>query len=174
MKEKHSRREFIKTVALSGALGAAGIEVAERLFSLWTVKAEHGKAVLDLHQMLTLASVAAQIIPTDETPGAREAGTVDYIDTKLHADASLRQMYQDGLKEIDKISQTQFGSGFAALNQTQQKQVLTSAEKSAFFQQVVRDTVEAFAHSHVGQTVLGYPGGAQPHGYHNLATPLTD
>lgn len=166
-----SRRQFVKKAASGGILFAAGTEFATELWSMFALKAEHGHAALDLQQMQILASIAAQVIPTDDMPGAREAGVLDFIDTRLRADESLRQLYKNGLAETEKIGVTQFGSGFAALTQAQQKQVLASLEKSPFFQQVLKDIVEAFAHSSVGQAVMGYPGGSQPHGYHTTTSP---
>lgn len=167
-KQASSRREFLKRTALGGIGLALGTELAQQVFDLWSAKAEHGRAVLNLHQMLTLAAMATQIIPADETPGAREAGVVDYIDTKIKDIESLRQVYQAGLQEVDDLSQRKFGKQFVVLELIQQKEVLQSMEKSPFFEQVWKDVIEAFAHSSVGKEVMGYPGGAQPHGHRDM------
>lgn len=153
---------------------AMGAALAERISGLWVAKAEHGNAVLNLHEMLTLAAIGAQIIPTDETPGAREAGIVDYIDTKIKNRESSRQVYQEGLQETDNVSRRKFGARFIELSSKQQKDVLELMETSEFFAQVWKDTVEGFVHSSVGKKVVGYPGRAQPHGYPNVAGPPVD
>lgn len=167
-KQDQSRREFLKKTAWGGVGAVLGIELVERIFDLWTAKAEHGGAALGLHQMLTLAAIATQIIPTDDTPGAREAGVVDYIDTKIKNTEDLRLTYQNGLREIDQQSQKEYGRQFIALDQNQQRQLLKSMEQSPFFRGVRGDVIEAFAKSAVGRQLMGFPGGAQPHGYHDL------
>ena len=37
----------------------------------------------DNHQRETIGAAMARIIPTDDTPGAREAGTIDFLDRYL-------------------------------------------------------------------------------------------
>ena len=37
----------------------------------------------DAHQRATVEAAMARMIPTDDTPGAREAGTVDFLDRYL-------------------------------------------------------------------------------------------
>ena len=85
-----SRRDFIKKAAAGGAGLTVGTALFDHIFDLWVAKAEHGSAALDLQQMLTLGAIAAQIIPTDDVPGAREAGVVDFINGKLKDRKSTR------------------------------------------------------------------------------------
>src|SRR5712691_5370554 len=163
-KEKVSRRSFFKKTATSGLGLAVTASLSGRIMDLWAARAEHGTAALDLHQMMTLAAISAQIIPTDDVPGAREAGVVDYINSKLKETPSLLPLYQNGFREVDNLGKTKFSAAFVSLNAAQQKEVLTSLQKSEFFAQVWKDTIEAFTRSAVGKKVVGYPGGAQPHG----------
>ena len=169
--ETFSRRKFFQKAAAGGMGLAMGTALSEQIVDLWVAKAEHGAAALDLHQMLTLAAIAAQIIPTDEAPGAREAGVVDSINTKLKDTPSLRSLYQNGFQEVDTLSKSKFRGPFVSLDPRQQTEVLKSLESSQFFAQVWKDTVEGFVHSSVGKKFVGYPGGAQPHGYHDIASP---
>ena len=55
----------------------------------------------DRHQRATIEAAMARIIPTDDTPGAREAGTVDFLDRYLSG--------------IDYIYAKPDGSGFETL-----------------------------------------------------------
>lgn len=169
--KKFSRRNFIKKAAAGGAGLTMGTALFDQIFDLWVAKAEHGSAALDLHQMLTLGVIAAQIIPTDDVPGAREAGVVDYINAKLKATQSLRPIYQSGFQEVDKLSKSKFDRAFVSLDAIQQNEVLKSMQQSNFFAQLWKDTVESFIRSSVGKEVVGYPGGAQPHGYPDMASP---
>lgn len=50
-----------------------------------------------------IESIAALIIPTDETPGAREAGVIHFIDAALATfDQDKQSIYRDGLHQIHK------------------------------------------------------------------------
>ena len=167
-KEQLARRDFMKKMATSGVGLTVGSALFDQIFDLWVAEANHGRAALDLHEMLTLGSIAAQIIPTDSVPGAREAGVVDYISMKLKETPSLRLIYQTGIREVDNVSKRKFKHPFSSLGLVQQKEVLKSLEKSKFFAEVWKDTVEGFIRSSVGKEVVGYPGGAQPHGYHDI------
>ena len=168
---KVARRKFFKRTVQGGIGRAVGAAFADRILELWTAHAEHGTALLDLHQMMTLAAIAAQIIPTDDVPGAKEAGVVEYINAKLKETPSLLPLYQSGFQEIDSLSKSRFSGLFLSLSEAQQQEVLQSLEKSKFFAQVWKDTVEGFSRSWVGRKVVGYPGGAQAHGYHDISSP---
>jgi gluconate 2-dehydrogenase gamma chain len=122
----------------------------------------------DPHQRETVAAAMARIIPTDERPGAREAGTIDFLDRYLSGldhvyakpDGSgfeklegkraqawqqrldiLRDKYAVGVQELDRRADTRFGADFAALTGEQQDEVLTELEKGS--RQSADDLAEA-------------------------------
>ena len=68
-------------------------------------------------QAREVEAVAAQIIPSDGTPGAREAGAVYFIDRALSTfDSDKQKPYADGLAELSaKLKEFYPGAeGFAA------------------------------------------------------------
>lgn len=110
----------------------------------------------DPHQRATLEAAMARIIPTDDQPGAREAGTVEFLDRYLSGldfiyakpDGSgferlegkraeawqrriaiLRAKYVEGVKELDRRSQSQFGADFVRLTTEQQDRILAGVER---------------------------------------------
>jgi gluconate 2-dehydrogenase gamma chain len=112
----------------------------------------------DDHQRATVEAAMARIIPTDDVPGAREAGTIDFLDRYLSGldyvyakpDGSgfetlegkraeawrrridiLRTRYVEGVQELDRRAQARFGGDFATLDPEQQDQVLADAEQAA-------------------------------------------
>ena len=98
-------------------------------------------------QAIEVESVAAQIIPTDDTPGAREAGTIYFIDRILTTFEQNKQaVYGEGLKELRAKTNESFPNAdkFSTVNSDQQVQVLTAIEKSAFFAQVRLHTIVGF------------------------------
>ena len=137
--ESLSRRNFFQKAAIGGAALAMAPSMAEEICKLWAASAEHQRAVLTLEQMLTVGAVVAQIIPTDDTPGAREAGVVEYINEKLRLDLAARRIYEDGLANLDSTSKNKFNNVFVALDQNQQREILKGLEQSPFVARVWRD-----------------------------------
>ena len=113
-------------------------------------------------QAADVDAMAAQIYPTTDTPGAKEAQVIYFIDTALVTFASDKQdVYAKGLAEL--ASHTG-GKAFASLPADQQIQVLTSIEKTPFFRTVREHTIMGmFAaplhggnYKKVGWTQIGY------------------
>jgi gluconate 2-dehydrogenase gamma chain len=94
-----------------------------------------------------IEAVAAQIIPADETPGAREARILYFIDRALTTfDHDKQAIYTQGLKDLEAKTRELFADAprFSALNAAQQIQLLTAIEKTEFFNQVRLHTIVGF------------------------------
>jgi gluconate 2-dehydrogenase gamma chain len=88
-------------------------------------------------QAAGVEAIAAQIIPSDDTPGAREARAIYFIDRALATFAADdRTSFVEGLKQLDKKSSKRFGKGkrFSDLNSEQQTKLLKDIEKTPFFE----------------------------------------
>ncbi len=189
--QEKSRRSFLidSVAGLGGVWVAAnypGILAAEE-FVLEAI--ESGQAdkfvFFTPEQALEVEEMAAQIIPTDETPGAREARVVSFIDRALVTFDSERQDdYTEGLKGLAAQSKQQFPNAnkFSDLTFDQQIQVLTAIERTPFFNLVRTHTVTGFFASpvhggnvdKVGWQLLGYDDSLNhepPFGYYD-ALPL--
>src|SRR5689334_5051346 len=60
-------------------------------------------------QAAEIEAMSARIIPTDATPGAREAGVVYFIDRALTTFASdLRKVYAEGMAEVQTRTRKMF------------------------------------------------------------------
>ena len=104
-------------------------------------------SVLDAAEAREIEAVAAQIIPADDTPGAREAGVIFFIDRALATfDQNKRPVYTQGLKDLEAKRDALFpgSQSFAALQPAQQIRLLQAIEKSDFFELVRTHTVLAF------------------------------
>ena len=98
-------------------------------------------------QAAEIEAMAAQIIPTDESPGAREAHCIYFIDRALTTFAKSSQPeYTQGLQDLQSASQKLFpdAAKFSALSSEQQIKVLNSIEKTPFFRTVRTHTVLGF------------------------------
>jgi gluconate 2-dehydrogenase gamma chain len=116
------------------------------------------QAFFDAHQRATIEAAMARIIPTDDTPGAREARTVEFLDRYLSGlgfiyakpDGSgferldgkraeawqrrieiVRERYVAGVEALDRTARERFGSDFAELSGDDQDDVLRTLERAA-------------------------------------------
>ena len=117
----------------------------------------NNQTFFDPHQRLTIEAAMARIIPSDDQPGAREAGAVDFADRYLSGighiyakpDGSgfetltgrqaqawrsrieiLRKRYIEGVAALDALARESFKSEFHALKDIQQDDVLRALERS--------------------------------------------
>lgn len=132
-------------------------------------------------QAVEVEAMAAQIIPTDETPGAREARVISFIDRVLVTFDKDRQAdYEQGLTELQAAAKERFPGTdrFSDLTFDQQIAVLTDIEDTPFFNLVRTHTVTGFFahpihggnHGKVGWQLVGYDDSLQhepPFGYYD-------
>ena len=112
----------------------------------------------DDHQRSTVEAAIARIIPTDDTPGAREAGVIDFLDRYLSGlgfiyakpDGSgfeelsgrraeawqrrldrIRSVYRAGIADLDERSRSAFDSDFAELAPARQDAILEQLDPNA-------------------------------------------
>jgi len=128
-----ARRDFLQL--LSGTFGAAWVTAN---WPALVSAAEHahqavksGKTALEVltqEQARELDALTACIIPTDATPGAREAGVLYFIDHALKTFASdCVPNYERGLKEVQNLTAELFPgvTRFSAAAEEQKLKVLT-------------------------------------------------
>ncbi len=109
----------------------------------------------DAHQRATIEAAMSRIIPSDDGPGASEAGCIDFLDRYLSgigfifakpdgsgfevlegksADAwmsrieIMRTRYADGIRGLDNRAREKSGTDFAGLSQEIQDQILRELE----------------------------------------------
>lgn len=128
-----------------------------------------------------IEAIAAQIIPDDETPGARKAGVIWFIDRALAGyDDDKRELYRKGLAETQAARARLFpGSrNIAGLPPERQIELLKAIENTEFFHQVKVHTVLGFLghpkhggnRDMVGWTLIGVEHSMQyqpPFGYYD-------
>jgi Gluconate 2-dehydrogenase subunit 3 len=114
-------------------------------------------------EMETLDVFTAILIPTDDTPGAREAHVVPFIDFVVNAAAEYEPELQDDWRRAMRFLREH---GFAKLSPAGQIALIESMSKPGnrghSIYQLLKDmTVHAFYTSRVGLIdVLGYQGNA--------------
>jgi hypothetical protein len=163
-------------------LKLAGAGAAATLLSQLDPRAEspspQGRLrALSPHEAATVEAIGARIWPgSPSDPGAREAGTVQYIDRALAEPlADSLKFYRAALPQLDAASRRQHGCAFVALSDAAQDGLLIALSRgrlrdvesgAQFFQLVRTHTLEGlFADPRYGGNrdlagwkAVGYPG----------------
>jgi gluconate 2-dehydrogenase gamma chain len=140
MKHDPTRREFVE----AGAYGLGAAWLATQLPAI-EAAARHAREAFaggQAFETLTpdeareLEAIAAQIIPTDDTPGAREAGVIHFIDRAFGTfqSASLPEA-RAGLADLQsRVAESVPGlSSFSELSEARQMDLLREIEDTPFF-----------------------------------------
>ncbi len=102
---------------------------------------------LDASMAAEIEAIAARIIPSDSTPGAREAGVVYFIDRALATfDRDKLGIYREGLAGLQSLRLARYAasSDFHSLPPAAQDELLVAIEKSGFFEAVRVHAVTGF------------------------------
>jgi hypothetical protein len=139
------------------------------------------------YQATLVEEVTSLIIPTDNDPGAREAGAVFELDRIVSGSDKLKQLYIEGIEWLDymakKISNKE---SFIDLSHDEKIKILQIADSGrlpyihkvylfikyrntriarTFFSIIKEQTFESFYTSEIGWKVVGYQGPPQWSGH---------
>ncbi len=179
-----SRRKALKTVAAGvaswpaltvlnsfgqGHQGHAGHSALNAPAGNAKTAAPFRPAFFTAAEFATVSAVSERIIPTDQTPGAREAKVSEFIDLMVKETPELHAVYRQGLAWLDARAQQKHKLPFVKLPAAQQDALLralaetkeTSPENepgAKFFRSVRELTIDGFYTSRVGLKELGYTG----------------
>ena len=102
---------------------------------------------LDAADAAEIEAIAETILPGDDTPGAREAGVIWFIDRSLAGyDKDRKPAYASGLKDAQarRLAMFPASTSIAALTAEQHIALLGDIEKTDFFRMVRRHTILGF------------------------------
>jgi gluconate 2-dehydrogenase gamma chain len=103
--------------------------------------------VLSAADAAEVEALAAEIIPTTDTPGAREAGVIHFIDQALATfDADKRGDYSAGLAMVQQKRREMFPTSpsIAGLGAAERRSLLGAVESTPFFETLRTHTVTGF------------------------------
>jgi len=137
-----TRRALLEAVA--SAFGAAALpwdlgaleQESHQAHAAASPSGDGPAAFLTSAEAVDVEAVAAQIIPTDDTPGAREAGVVHFIDRALATFLSrFAGDYRGQIAEFQAGYRARHpeAASFASLSTAEQIAHLTSIERTPFF-----------------------------------------
>jgi len=130
------RRRFLGGALAAAAAGASGCSRGAEPYRFFTAE-----------EASTLDALCEQIIPTDQDPGARDAGVLEFIDRQIVRHLRRhKRAYRDGLQAVDSLSRGRHGKSYAGLSSGQQAALLPEIEKvqGAFFELVVSHALMGF------------------------------
>jgi len=185
--KRRSRRSFLvgSFTGLNAAWVAAnypGILAAQNYVRKSTEAGQLPRlAVFTDVQAAEVEAMTVQIIPSDSTPGAREAHCVYFIDRALSTFAQDKKpAYLNGLEDLQAKTRELYpdASKFSALTSEQQIKTLTAIEKTPFFEMLRQHTILGFLsrpehggnYNKVGWKLIGYDDSLNhkpPFGYYD-------
>jgi gluconate 2-dehydrogenase gamma chain len=141
--------------------------------------------VLSAEQAAEIEAASSRIIPTDDTPGAREAGVIYFIDRALATFAAdKRADYEKGLPVLQAKTHELFPNiqKFSQATPDQQDAALKALEKQPIFELILTHSVMGFLsvparggnRGAVGWKLIGFddsPAFAPPFGYYDRDYP---
>lgn len=151
MPDAFSRRDFVATVGSIGAIwlladGNERAEAADHAAHQLT-QAQPSLTTLTQAEAAEIEAFAGRIIPTDDTPGAREAGVVYFIDRSLSTFAKDQlPAVREGLAKLERdvAAKVPGQTRLSALSAAQQDEVIKSIEETPFFGQMRFATLSGF------------------------------
>lgn len=138
-------------------------------------------ANLGAEEAADFSAIAARIIPSDDTPGATEAGVIYFMDNVLGDPERepILEALRDGLRELQYQVATEYNLAFfVELDVQQQDELLRANERTAFFNTMRYLTIAGtFSlpeyggnRDNIGYNIIGFenPGGwAPPFGFYD-------
>jgi gluconate 2-dehydrogenase gamma chain len=167
--DQAGRRTFL--LQASGVVGAAWVSAqwpavvaaAQHAHEAVNSKAPAKFEVLTPEQARQVKAIAAQIIPTDELPGANEAGVVYFIDRALKTFANdSKPIYEQGIVGLNQLTTSKYPSvkTFADATAEQQeillKEFTAEPDKSKIRRRIGPESSEDFFQTIRMHTIFGF------------------
>jgi gluconate 2-dehydrogenase gamma chain len=137
-----SRRSFLIASAEALGIAAAGLswsELARTTDEAYAASRASSFTFLTASDAADVDAIAAQIVPSDGTPGAREIGVVYFIDRALASFFShLAAEFRTRLAEFQTACRARNpnGTSFSALSPERQIEFLRTVDQTPFFDQM--------------------------------------
>ena len=154
-----SRREAIARLLGAGFVSTAGANLLEGFAP--PTAGSYRPRFFGHSDFRTVAAIASRIVPTDDTPGAREARVEEWIDFFIAASEDARQtLYRGGLARLEAWCRERHGTAFLALDSAHQDEALTNLAQASpeFFEAIKGDTIVGFYTSEIGLRELSWGG----------------
>jgi hypothetical protein len=134
----------------------AGAPPAARTRALRPLAAPGAPRALTHNELDTLGHLVETILPTTDTPGARDAGVHTFLDDVASIETDTRQELQRGVALAHAKAVALHGRAYGSLSPDQQDDVMQALSEGApneraFFAWLKRHVVDAYYRSEIGQ-----------------------
>ncbi len=162
-----SRREAIRRLVGAGLATMSAADLADAFVAANCSRGDAPGATtyrprfFDRAEYETVARLASVIIPSDETPGAREARVEEWIDFLVsESDATRQRLYREGLARLAGLCRERRRGDFLSLPPAAQEDALRDLSEAdpPFFRALKEDTVFGFYTSEIGLRELNWGG----------------
>lgn len=132
-KKQQSRRQFLKDSSAAMGLTLAGIHLPSLLpLGEAAAAARDERATMQTlgkEEAADIEAITSLVIPSGDSPGAREAGVVYFIDLALGGPlASLLAPMRRQLADINALAGSDSAGGFAGLDEAARMEVMEKAD----------------------------------------------
>lgn len=125
-----NRRLLLKWAGFAWAASASSLSLAAVASNAAATKTTKTFSTLSPVEGRTLEAITARIIPTTDTPGAKEAGAVWFMDAAFAGGmAGDLDFVRSGITELNNSA----AGDFSALSDDEQDKLLTAIEDGPFF-----------------------------------------
>ncbi len=179
-----SRRAFLRAISDSAQHSLVVLSLPSMMLAARQAQAAQNSArslaTLNTDEATELEAIAARILPSDGSPGAREAGVVYFMDNVLGAEREeVLPAIRKGLSDLQAIANARFGNSMVnALSADQLDTLLREIEESSFFATVRYLTIAGMFASpehggnqdEIGWRLIGFEDNhawARPYGYYD-------
>ncbi len=134
-----SRRAFLRAISDSAQHSLVVLTLPSIALAAQQAQAaqNNGRAfgTLSQDEATELEAIAARILPTDETPGAREAGVIYFMDNVLGEErGEALPAVRKGLSDLQAVANARFGNSILGnLSDANLDTLLGEIEESSFF-----------------------------------------
>ena len=134
-----SRRAFLRAISDSAQHSLVVLTLPSIALAAQQAQAaqNNGRAfgTLSQDEATELEAIAARILPTDETPGAREAGVIYFMDNVLGEErGEALPAVRKGLSDLQAVASARFGNSILGnLSDANLDTLLGEIEESSFF-----------------------------------------
>lgn len=158
-----TRRQALVVIA---AAGTPALQAQEHHHSAVPAETQpYTFRTLTAAEQPAIAKLVDLIIPRTDTPGASDAGVVEFLDRRMFANPTLASSFRHGMSLLDAAAQRKFNATFGQLSQAQAIELLTpmsqqSATSPGRFFKLAKDlTIDGYYSSKAGLTEeLGWHG----------------
>ncbi|HVT91378.1 MAG TPA: gluconate 2-dehydrogenase subunit 3 family protein [Bryobacteraceae bacterium] len=134
-------------VAGCGLFWPAVVAAQEHAHKMAAAGADAQLEYFDEQTAADVAALAGQIIPSGDSPGAREAGVIFFIDRALATfDKDKQENYRQGMRDFQELRKQMFpgSNSIESLSPEQQTHFMKAIERKPFFDLLRTHTVMGF------------------------------